>query len=599
MNVKFLNVVNRTHPMLENSNNNLNIDSDIIEVLNFLREMNKKPFADYIEFFDHHKEQTSCFIQNMSRLTSKRDVTLDGELFGNLKDQYDIFLRTKNMISEFKEIYDILIPSIGTELVSQSKELNKLIAFSAIDFDQKNLYKNEHNIDSLLDLTKRGGNFLFFNRVGRNSTISEKRLSTLSTDTSSSMKDRRTSMPLFLSERDMLIFDDFLEIEKLNDALFKALRELLSEKIDLFNNKYNADSKIFEDMITMIKTKYLELDSMFEQLSSNLKKFETKITVEKWYAALAKMFENCMGYIELEFNKVDIVKDSELPEKVSIINKHITLFNNLLETSWNDHLYDKVKTFRNALQIAWSKAKAKHNVVEKLNSLSTESLEKKSVKDEEKLKAPFVVSNDTKTSRPKEKLSRAEKRKSVGTALFQRMNLRASFIREFDGLDGQEDSVPTEAMPEHFEISEVEELSFDTPENIIQEKDIDIATTFDQPIQQLEFQLENISIDSFNEFGDSTLHDISVLTPTSDKLVVKPETVLKFSEKKTKIPIRDLNLIQDEASIDLELSHIQLKTLEESLDKKRAGIICDLVKTYCNDNIKVRNAFVNCKPLNM
>jgi len=132
MNIKFLNVVNITYPMLENTGNHINIDSNIVEVLNFLKEMNETSFQKSIEFFDEHKEQMLCFIQNMSLLTTKSEMTTDSKLFQNFKEQYDIFLKTKHMISEFKEIYDSLIPSIKTELVSESKELNKLVAFSSI-----------------------------------------------------------------------------------------------------------------------------------------------------------------------------------------------------------------------------------------------------------------------------------------------------------------------------------------------------------------------------------------------------------------------------------------------------------------------------------
>ena len=602
MNIKFLNVVNITYPMLENTGNHINIDSNIVEVLNFLKEMNETSFQKSIEFFDEHKEQMLCFIQNMSLLTTKSEMTTDSKLFQNFKEQYDIFLKTKHMISEFKEIYDSLIPSIKTELVSESKELNKLVAFSSIDLSQKSYYKNEHNIDSLLELSKKGGNFLFFNRAGRNSTISEKRLSSLSTDGKSILKEKRNSMPLFLNDRDMMIFDDFLEIEKLNDALFKALRELLSEKIDLFNNKYNTNSEMFVQMITMIKTKYIELDLMFEQLSSNLKKFEMKITVENWYSALSEMFENCMEYIENEFNKYDKLNDSELPEKVMIINKHISLYNNLLDISWNDHLYDKVKVLKNALQIAWSKAKNKHNFVDKPYILNMDKLEQNISKGEGRPKAVVVANNDAKDTKsriPKENLSRAEKRKSFGAALFQRMNLRASFIEEFDGLDINETSEPYEVEAKTCEIDEVEELSFDTPQNILQPKVLDLLSPFDQTAEQLDFSIHNISIDSFNEFGDSTLNDISTLGTNINPLVVKSETVFAISNKETKIPVRDLTVLQNKDNYDIDLSHIQLKNLEKSLDKKRAGFICSLVKTYCNEGIKVKNKFINCKPINM
>ncbi|CAI8494167.1 unnamed protein product [Hanseniaspora opuntiae] len=382
--------------MLENScSNNFN-DEDINDVLTRLTILNKQSFDQCTQFYDEHREQITCFILNMNKLISKSDYFSNGLILKSLKEEYETFLETKNMISEFKEIYDILIPNIKSELVSEGKELNKLVAFSCIDISQQRCFKNDHNLDSLLELSKKGGNVLFFNRAGRNSTISETRLSTLSTDTQSSGNEKRKSMPLFLNQRDMMIFDDFLEIEKLNDALFKSLREFLSEKIDSFNNKYNSCSLVFADMITLIKNRYLELDEMFEQLSLNLKKFENKITVENWHSALTEMFDNCMEYIELHFNKVERINSVDLNEQIMIINKHILLFNNLLDISWNEQLYDEVKVFRNALQFAWSKAKSKHNIIEKSCVIDDDKSEAPKTKNLEKTKVSSIANEDEK-----------------------------------------------------------------------------------------------------------------------------------------------------------------------------------------------------------
>ena len=601
MNIKFLNVVNLTNLMLENScSNNFN-DEDINDVLTRLTILNKQSFDQCTQFYDEHREQITCFILNMNKLISKSDYFSNGLILKSLKEEYETFLETKNMISEFKEIYDILIPNIKSELVSEGKELNKLVAFSCIDISQQRCFKNDHNLDSLLELSKKGGNVLFFNRAGRNSTISEKRLSTLSTDTQSSSNEKRKSMPLFLNQRDMMIFDDFLEIEKLNDALFKSLREFLSEKIDSFNNKYNSCSLVFADMITLIKNRYLELDEMFEQLSLNLKKFENKITVENWHSALSEMFDNCMEYIELHFNKVEQINSVDLNEQIMIINKHILLFNNLLDISWNEQLYDEVKVFRNALQFAWSKAKSKHNIIEKSCVIDDDKSEAPKTKNLEKTKVSSIANEDEKTEKPivtHKKLSRDDKRRSIGTALFQKMNLRASLIQDFNDSNIEGSTELLEEDEEHTEIEKHDNLSMNNHQKTFSLQDIRPHLFDDNSARHLELNLTRMSVDSFNEFGDSTLNDLSILS-TYQRLEVSFKTVLKFSKQKTKIPVSDLTLFYNDSTFDIDLSLVQLKSLEESLDRKRAELLCHLVKTESFHPMKVKNVFTECKPLKL
>lgn len=601
MNIKFLNVVNLTNLMLENScSNNFN-DEDINDVLTRLTILNKQSFDQCTQFYDEHREQITCFTLNMNKLISKSDYFSNGLILKSLKEEYETFLETKNMISEFKEIYDILIPNIKSELVSEGKELNKLVAFSSIDISQQRCFKNDHNLDSLLELSKKGGNVLFFNRAGRNSTISEKRLSTLSTDTQSSGNEKRKSMPLFLNQRDMMIFDDFLEIEKLNDALFKSLREFLSEKIDSFNNKYNSCSLVFADMITLIKNRYLELDEMFEQLSLNLKKFENKITVENWHSALSEMFDNCMEYIELHFNKVEQINSVDLNEQIMIINKHILLFNNLLGISWNEQLYDEVKVFRNALQFAWSKAKSKHNIIEKSCVIDDDKSEAPKTKNLEKTKVSSIANEDEKTEKPivtHKKLSRDDKRRSIGTALFQKMNLRASLIQDFNDSNIEGSTELLEEDEEHTEIEKHDNLSMNNHQKTFSLQDIRPHLFDDNSARHLELNLTRMSVDSFNEFGDSTLNDLSILS-TYQRLEVSFKTVLKFSKQKTKIPVSDLTLFYNDSTFDIDLSLVQLKSLEESLDRKRAELLCHLVKTESFHPMKVKNVFTECKPLKL
>ena len=601
MNIKFLNVVNLTNLMLENScSNNFN-DEHINDVLTRLTILNKQSFDQCTQFYDEHREQITCFILNMNKLISKSDYFSNGLILKSLKEEYETFLKTKNMISEFKEIYDILIPNIKSELVSEGKELNKLVAFSSIDISQQRCFKNDHNLDSLLELSKKGGNVLFFNRAGRNSTISEKRLSTLSTDTQSSGNEKRKSMPLFLNQRDMMIFDDFLEIEKLNDALFKSLREFLSEKIDSFNNKYNSCSLVFADMITLIKNRYLELDEMFEQLSLNLKKFENKITVENWHSALSEMFDNCMEYIELHFNKVEQINSVDLNEQIMIINKHILLFNNLLDISWNEQLYDEVKVFRNALQFAWSKAKSKHNIIEKSCVIDDDKSEAPKTKNLEKTKVSSIANEDEKTEKPivtHKKLSRDDKRRSIGTALFQKMNLRASLIQDFNDSNIEGSTELLEEDEEHTEIEKHDNLSMNNHQKTFSLQDIRPHLFDDNSARHLELNLTRMSVDSFNEFGDSTLNDLSILS-TYQRLEVSFKTVLKFSKQKTKIPVSDLTLFYNDSTFDIDLSLVQLKSLEESLDRKRAELLCHLVKTESFHPMKVKNVFTECKPLKL
>ncbi|CAI8494192.1 unnamed protein product [Hanseniaspora opuntiae] len=587
--------------MLENScSNNFN-DEDINDVLTRLTILNKQSFDQCTQFYDEHREQITCFILNMNKLISKSDYFSNGLILKSLKEEYETFLKTKNMISEFKEIYDILIPNIKSELVSEGKELNKLVAFSCIDISQQRCFKNDHNLDSLLELSKKGGNVLFFNRAGRNSTISEKRLSTLSTDTQSSSNEKRKSMPLFLNQRDMMIFDDFLEIEKLNDALFKSLREFLSEKIDSFNNKYNSCSLVFADMITLIKNRYLELDEMFEQLSLNLKKFENKITVENWHSALSEMFDNCMEYIELHFNKVEQINSVDLNEQIMIINKHILLFNNLLGISWNEQLYDEVKVFRNALQFAWSKAKSKHNIIEKSCVIDDDKSEAPKTKNLEKTKVSSIANEDEKTEKPivtHKKLSRDDKRRSIGTALFQKMNLRASLIQDFNDSNIEGSTELLEEDEEHTEIEKHDNLSMNNHQKTFSLQDIRPHLFDDNSARHLELNLTRMSVDSFNEFGDSTLNDLSILS-TYQRLEVSFKTVLKFSKQKTKIPVSDLTLFYNDSTFDIDLSLVQLKSLEESLDRKRAELLCHLVKTESFHPMKVKNVFTECKPLKL
>lgn len=601
MNIKFLNVVNLTNLMLENScSNNFN-DEDINDVLTRLTILNKQSFDQCTQFYDEHREQITCFILNMNKLISKSEYFSNGLILKSLKEEYETFLKTKNMISEFKEIYDILIPNIKSELVSEGKELNKLVAFSCIDISQQRCFKNDHNLDSLLELSKKGGNVLFFNRAGRNSTISEKRLSTLSTDTQSSSNEKRKSMPLFLNQRDMMIFDDFLEIEKLNDALFKSLREFLSEKIDSFNNKYNSCSLVFADMITSIKNRYLELDEMFEQLSLNLKKFENKITVENWHSALTEMFDNCMEYIELHFNKVERINSVDLNEQIMIINKHILLFNNLLDISWNEQLYDEVKVFRNALHFAWSKAKSKHNIIEKSCVIDDDKSEAPKTKNLEKTKVSSIANEDEKTEKPivtHKKLSRDDKRRSIGTALFQKMNLRASLIQDFNDSNIEGSTELLEEDEEHTEIEKHDNLSMNNLQKTFSLQDIRPHLFDDNSARHSELNLTRISVDSFNEFGDSTLNDLSILS-TYQRLEVSFKTVLKFSKQKTKIPVSDLTLFYNDSTFDIDLSLVQLKSLEESLDRKRAELLCHLVKTESFHPMKVKNVFTECKPLKL
>ncbi|KAL6932556.1 hypothetical protein ACO0OL_004035 [Hanseniaspora opuntiae] len=601
MNIKFLNVVNLTNLMLENScSNNFN-DEDINDVLTRLTILNKQSFDQCTQFYDEHREQITCFILNMNKLISKSEYFSNGLILKSLKEEYETFLETKNMISEFKEIYDILIPNIKSELVSEGKELNKLVAFSCIDISQQRCFKNDHNLDSLLELSKKGGNVLFFNRAGRNSTISEKRLSTLSTDTQSSGNEKRKSMPLFLNQRDMMIFDDFLEIEKLNDALFKSLREFLSEKIDSFNNKYNSCSLVFADMITSIKNRYLELDEMFEQLSLSLKKFENKITVENWHSALSEMFDNCMEYIELHFNKVERINLVDLNEQIMIINKHILLFNNLLDISWNEQLYDEVKVFRNALQFAWSKAKSKHNIIEKFCVIDDDKSEAPKTKNMEKTKVSSIANEDEKTEKPivtHKKLSRDDKRRSIGTALFQKMNLRASLIQDFNDSNIEGSTELLEEDEEHTEIEKHDNLSMNNLQKTFSLQDIRPHLFDDNSARHSELNLTRMSVDSFNEFGDSTLNDLSILS-TYQRLEVSFKTVLKFSKQKTKIPVSDLTLFYNDSTFDIDLSLVQLKSLEESLDRKRAELLCHLVKTESFHPMKVKNVFTECKPLKL
>lgn len=601
MNIKFLNVVNLTNLMLENScSNNFN-DEDINDVLTRLTILNKQSFDQCTQFYDEHREQITCFILNMNKLISKSEYFSNGLILKSLKEEYETFLETKNMISEFKEIYDILIPNIKSELVSEGKELNKLVAFSSIDISQQRCFKNDHNLDSLLELSKKGGNVLFFNRAGRNSTISEKRLSTLSTDTQSSSNEKRKSMPLFLNQRDMMIFDDFLEIEKLNDALFKSLREFLSEKIDSFNNKYNSCSLVFADMITSIKNRYLELDEMFEQLSLSLKKFENKITVENWHSALSEMFDNCMEYIELHFNKVERINSVDLNEQIMIINKHILLFNNLLDISWNEQLYDEVKVFRNALQFAWSKAKSKHNIIEKSCVIDDDKSEAPKTKNMEKTKVSSIANEDEKNEKPivtHKKLSRDDKRRSIGTALFQKMNLRASLIQDFNDSNIEGSTELLEEDEEHTEIEKHDNLSMNNLQKTFSLQDIRPHLFDDNSARHSELNLTRMSVDSFNEFGDSTLNDLSILS-TYQRLEVSFKTVLKFSKQKTKIPVSDLTLFNNDSTFDIDLSLVQLKSLEESLDRKRAELLCHLVKTESFHPMKVKNVFTECKPLKL
>jgi hypothetical protein len=601
MNIKFLNVVNLTNLMLENScSNNFN-DEDINDVLTRLTILNKQSFDQCTQFYDEHREQITCFILNMNKLISKSEYFSNGLILKSLKEEYETFLKTKNMISEFKEIYDILIPNIKSELVSEGKELNKLVAFSSIDISQQRCFKNDHNLDSLLELSKKGGNVLFFNRAGRNSTISEKRLSTLSTDTQSSGNEKRKSMPLFLNQRDMMIFDDFLEIEKLNDALFKSLREFLSEKIDSFNNKYNSCSLVFADMITSIKNRYLELDEMFEQLSLSLKNFENKITVENWHSALSEMFDNCMEYIELHFNKVERINSVDVNEQIMIINKHILLFNNLLDISWNEQLYDEVKVFRNALQFAWSKAKSKHNIIEKSCVIDDDKSEAPKTKNMEKTKVSSIANEDEKNEKPivtHKKLPRDDKRRSIGTALFQKMNLRASLIQDFNDSNIEGSTELLEEDEEHTEIEKHDNLSMNNHQKTFSLQDIRPYLFDDNSARHSELNLTRMSVDSFNEFGDSTLNDLSILS-TYQRLEVSFKTVLKFSKQKTKIPVSGLILFYNDSTFDIDLSLVQLKSLEESLDRKRAELLCHLVKTESFHPMKVKNVFTECKPLKL
>ncbi|CAI8494191.1 unnamed protein product [Hanseniaspora opuntiae] len=178
------------------------------------------------------------------------------------------------------------------------------------------------------------------------------------------------------------------------------------------------------------------------------------------------------------------------------------------------------------------------------------------------------------------------------------MNLRASLIQDFNDSNIEGSTELLEEDEEHTEIEKHDNLSMNNHQKTFSLQDIRPHLFDDNSARHSELNLTRMSVDSFNEFGDSTLNDLSILS-TYQRLEVSFKTVLKFSKQKTKIPVSGLTLFYNDSTFDIDLSLVQLKSLEESLDRKRAELLCHLVKTESFHPMKVKNVFTECKPLKL
>lgn len=540
-----------------------------VELINmFLTKINANLFGldclHYASFFDTNRTHVSNLISGLQEVIKIKLMIGNNNIVFRLSDNLEIFISIRDMVLEFNEIFYNLIPNIREELHFESKELRKLVAFNKIDLED-NINNDEYTIDQLLELAKTGGNRLFFSRSNRSSTISERRLSLLSTPSATRHgSSKRKHMPIFLSKRDMMIFDDLLEIEKLNEALFRSLRELLSEKIEIFNNKHNSKKSIFEELINVIKNAYLILDNEFEELTYLLKTLEQKVTVYRWVHLIEKLFEDCLQCINREI--FSLKKNlTSLKEGISLIQKHICFFETLLEVSWDDYLIEKITSYKDILIGDWEKTKQTLNIIEdepitkQFNTQNTKISKEKSFK---RMSRKSLASSEKQGS-----LTRADKRQSVGAAIFQKLNLRASLIYSEDELkspkrlqedineetEGSDtisnyksdsliisidntDSFLTKTQSLYVKAIQSEQLKFgplleEQPFNKIDAK----SSVSHQPLEsntKSENSGKTISAATLKlPFANETLIDEKYY----NKLIIKQETLLKYAKIKSKI----------------------------------------------------------------
>ena len=629
--------------LVSKANTYPHIDENIVNhINNFLIKINGNLFEldclEYVAFFDHNKVLINDFVSNLQELIKTKLMLENNKVVFKLSDNLEIFLSTRDMNLEFKEIFYNLLPNIKEELNFESKELRKLVAFNKIDLEDSK-YTDEYSIEQLLELAQTGGNALFFSGSNRSSIISEKRLSLLSNQSNKlSDASKRKHMPIFLSKRDMMIFEDLLEIEKLNEALFRSLRELLSEKIEIFSSKHNNKKNIFNQLILVIKKEYLILDNGFEQLSYLLKSLEHKVTVIRWISLIDKLYDDCLGYIQRDISSLQKRNSVVLKEGIDIIQKHIKLFNDLLKVSWNEILFEKVLSCKNLLIAAWKETKQRLNIDEH-DLITEESTTTNTVKNSKEKKTKkrisrrsIIISTDKQAP-----LTRAEKRQSIGAAFYQKLNLRASLISS----DGQLKSPKKEETLS-------DNKSTDLDKTIHFEKDffassVDSTDEFLTKNQQLfigNIQSEHLIFNDLLEGGeslddleaklneiDSTTNDFTkpnsighssgnTLNKTNNtnqaiseessnnkiescnQLIINRDTLLKYAKMKTKIPKNEFllgSLLENENdsffSFSKNLLQQERNNMELVMDINRAYAIYDSFKTENYEDIKLLNIF--------
>lgn len=591
-----------------------------VELINmFLTKINANLFGldclHYASFFNTNKILVSNLISSLQEVIKIKLMIANNSTVFKLSDNLEIFISIKDMLLEFNEIFYNLIPNIREELHFESKELRKLVAFNKIDLED-NKYTEEYTIDQLLELAKTGGNSLFFSRSNRSSTISEKRLSLLSTPPSTRhSSSKRKHMPIFLSKRDMMIFEDLLEIEKLNEALFRSLRELLSEKIEIFNNKHNSKKSIFEELINVIKNAYLILDNEFEELTYLLKTLEQKVTVYRWVHLIDKLFEECLQCINIEiFSLQENV--ASLKEGILLIQKHICFFETLLVVSWDDYLIEKITSYKKILISDWEKTKQNLKIAE--DEPNVKEINNKTKVSKEK---PFKRMNSRKSLASNEKqghLTRDEKRQSVGAAIFQKLNLRASLIYSEDQLkspkklqeDINEETEDNNSAANYKNDSMI--LSIDNTDlflnktqslyvSAIQSEQLKFGPLIkDQHFKQMDdkssFRNKSVESNFNNENSGSLVDSTASKLPFSNenlinekyysKLIIKQETLLKYAKIKSKIA-KNESLLESllghgntsSLSLSSQLLKLEAAKMELVFDTNRAYSVYNTVKS--------------------
>ncbi|XBW34702.1 hypothetical protein QEN19_000269 [Hanseniaspora menglaensis] len=584
-------------------------DGKILDLINEFLEKTIYNFFDldclcYVSFFDINRELIFDLIGGLHKFINNKLTGSNHKIYFKLKDNIEVFESVRDMAFEFKEIYYDLIPNIKNELLFENDELKKLVAFNKMDIEN-NKYRDDYALDHLLNLALIGGNALFFDNNKRYSSISEKRLSLLSNNLNKGVDlYNRKNMPIFLNKKDMIIFEDLLEIEKLNDALFRSLREILSEKIENFNEKYNSKSVLFQQLINVIKNEYVILDKGFEELTHSLKGLEQKITVCKWVCLIDKLFSDCLEFVDEGIAKIEKKNLESFNEGVEIIQKTIKLLHTLNKVSWDDYLCDKIQYCKANLELSWARTKLLLDITEpEENILKVTEQKPKQVEDiyiKKKLRKSLLFNE-------KPVLSKKEKRQSVGAAFFQRLNLRASLI-------SSDSDIKSPKPIDTYLLDMANDYSAENPNLLLAPaqsfyiKNAECDKTMLKDIGEGE-SLETVNemnnsakkiyqgkpiIASKNQLLENTLHheqkeltlfdlDIEDAKPLS-KLIITKENLLKFANIKTKIPKNQSSLsslleenVMNHSFLPTKLLMIERQNIEKILDVNRAHLVYDVI----------------------